>query len=129
MSELNFIVGMLGVAAWLGYRAWRTKRVIPEGSQNRAWLIPFSAFVLPLLLLLYDGIAVIGLNGVYNYVVAWSFLIASFIGIVTMMILHVQGNLNFTSLKQHPFQTAFIFSCFTIPMLPIGLMMFVLLFK
>jgi ABC-type uncharacterized transport system permease subunit len=70
--------------------------------EEDGWLIPAIAVLLPVAILLVGWVMnILGLNGQMVLPVFWvTFVIAPFIGLLTLMILFIQGNLNLNALKQ-----------------------------
>lgn len=82
-----------------------------EKNEEMGWLIPAFAVLLPVATLLTGWVMnLFGLNGRLVLPVFWvTFVIAPFIGVLTLMILFIQGNLNLTTLRQRVIRRAGFF--------------------
>lgn len=81
-----------------------------------SWLIPICMVLCPLALLL-GGVALesLGINGKRILPFFWLFfLTAPFIGLLTLIVMHVQGNLKLLMLKQRHICAVFLFACMNI---------------
>ena len=80
-------------------------------NEEMGWLIPAFAVLLPVAILLIGWVMnILGLKGRMVLPVFWvTFVIAPFIGVLTLMVLFIQGNLNLSGLKQRIIRRAVVF--------------------
>ena len=79
--------------------------------EEMGWLIPAFAVLLPVAILLIGWtMNILGMNGRMVLPVFWvTFIMAPLIGVLTLMILFIQGNLNLSGVKQGVTRRAVVF--------------------
>lgn len=110
----EIVIGLVGFAVWLAYKAWQSDRFGSSGSYGLAWTIPgltLCVAVAQLFLFAFPSKVNALPEPLVLIIVLTFFVLTPFIGVQTLAMLHIQGRLNVEGLDSYKMKAAFVCAC------------------